>query len=58
MRHCRYRITLERRRAMSCKSGERVDQSKHRKRMMDDWSKYCGNVADTGKVLAMNRRTK
>ena len=34
----------------------RGDLMEKRKRMMDDWAKFCGTVAKAGNVVAINRR--
>jgi len=34
----------------------RGDLMEKRKRMMDDWAKFCGNTAKAGNVVAINRR--
>ena len=36
----------------------RGDLMEKRKRMMDDWAKFCGTVAKAGNVVAINRRAK
>ena len=34
----------------------RGDLMEKRKRIMDDWAKFCGTVAKAGNVVAINRR--
>jgi hypothetical protein len=34
----------------------RGDLFEKRKRMMDDWAKFCSTVAKAGNVVAINRR--
>ena len=36
----------------------RGDLFEKRKRMMDDWAKFCGTVAKAGNVVAINRRAR
>jgi len=36
----------------------RGDLMEKRKRMMDEWAKFCGTVTKAGNVVAMNRREK